>query len=450
MKPNRFHKLLVTALWVIAVVGPLPLRAATDPEALPASWYTLPEENDGREFSEEENRAGLSPKAEAAIERLMDVNAEAFDKMEADPRLTNLKRGDWSLQACMLDITISASGAIGVLVAKGEATAQLYWRKKKEQARASEEALANEEPDLAFSVADTREQIEAKLEPLVQAILSTGDVKNAEALRKNLRDTVFDHHLIAQYLMFNPGSSWWLSRIRLDFSIDVSGMVQPAIYVGGGVRIRLEWDRNSYVAANDMRLVGSAQTRKIGDNLKKLVEELSREMNGLKWNDLQSSGFELSQLKFGLGLFAEGKAGVVKIGGSLWGFVYFAPNPTFDGVVPLPAVEQTSIALIDYTGNQKWEAYANKVGVPYERTPNRDGSNGHTTTYSVIGERFRKGLERAVQMGAKLASKSVSSSKDRKWEIYQIKTEFGLSLAGSAGLIKIGGGGALELVFKRT
>lgn len=445
---KSFRAFLITALWVISVIGPLPLRAATDPEGLPQSWYILPEDNNGRGWSEEENRAGLSPKAEVAIERLMEVNAEAFDQMESDPRLARLNRDDkkWSLAACMLDLSLSASGNVGVLVAKGEATAQLYWRKKAFQSRTSEDALGSEGSDLSLTPADTREEIEARLEPLVQAIMATGDVKDAPALRKSLRDTVFDHHLIAQYLMFNPGSSWWLSRIRLDFSIDISGKVNPVTTVGGGLRIRLEWERNSYVAANDMRLIASPRSARIGENLKELVESLSREMNGLKWNDFATTGFELSQLRFGLGLFAEGKAGVVKIGGSLWGHVYFSPNPTYDGVTVVPAIEPKAIPVVDYTGNRKWEDYARKNVIPFEKFQGRDGSQ--TTAYSVIGEKLRKGLERAVQMGSKLATKA--ATKDRKWEIYQVKTEFALSISGGTALFKLGGAGSLELVFKKS
>lgn len=57
-------------------------------------------------------------------------------------------------------------------------------------------------------------------------------------------------------------------------------------------------------------------------------------------------------------------------------------------------------------------------------------------------------MEQALRLGAYLAERA-SHSQGKQWELYQLKTEFALSLSGSVGLVNLGGTGAAEMTFSR-
>jgi hypothetical protein len=426
-------------------------------ESLPKSWYTLPEDAGPEDQMDEaaywDNRnLLLRPKQEAAIDRLFRVNSKAFDLMESrltDSSLSHREEKKWYLAACILDVTLSLSGTMGMMMAKGDASAAIYWRKVQDSLDSQPVVGGAEESeaDASFATTDTRDEVETKLEPIIRMVMASGEVKDEAALRRNLIGSILDYHLIMQNLHFDAAKKWEVSRLRLDFSIDISGKVSPAVTIGGGIKLRFEWEPRPATIRMAHASPKNDQTRKIGDNLKKLVETMAKELDQVPL-DAQASGFTLNQLKFGLGLFAEGKMGVVKLGGSVFGYLYLNKKSDVDESAPILTNNESDheIPIIDYTGNTQYETWAQAHGVHFERFSNRDGE-GHSTVYSIVGKKFRDGIERSVKIGNKIAERA--SKHKNKWEVYQLKTEFALSISGGTSLFKLGGTGAIELVFKK-
>ncbi len=206
--------------------------------------------------------------------------------------------------------------------------------------------------------------------------------------------------------------------------------------------MRFEWEPKKILAR-----VNYSSENKGGENVRKLMEDLAKTLETVSYDGLATTGFDLKTLKFALGLFAEGKAGVVKVGGSIFGHVYFKRKA---GYVPPSnlVVAVDPITVIDYTGKKKWENWADDHSIPFRRHEDLENRGRHTTAYSVSVESFRKGLERSVQIGTKLAERAGKHVK--KWEVYQIKAEFALSLSGGTSLFKLGGTGSLELAFQKA
>ena len=235
------------------------------------------------------------------------------------------------------------------------------------------------------------------------------------------------------YMAVAPNGQWQLSRLRLDFTIDVSGKVDPATTIGGSVRLRFEWEP----VVGHYAMAKYRGDYKLGDNLKKILESLSSELNQLEYQGITQTGFDMRQARFAIGLFAEGKFGVVKVGGSIFGHVYYTKKSDWTG--PKLAYIENVIPMIDTTeAGRTWAA--------------QNGIRGYGQAYDIPGTLFRKGLQRAVKITTWLAERreKKEQEKERKWELYQLKTEFMLSLSGGAALFKIGGSGGLELVFQKV
>lgn len=427
-------------LLIVSLVG-LPFHGAyaAVEGGLPSSWYNLPEDGAALRVSAEEER-GKEQKAAALIERMLKSNSEALDRVSTT-RDTNpvAGRGDWKFSAFMLDLGLSASGVLGVLVAKGEATAQLYWRPN-QTARLDEQALDSDPADLSFRGDETRDQIEVKLEPVVRAVMATGDVKDGPALRKNLLDTVLKYQEILQDVAFPAEREWVVSKLRLDFSIDISGKVQPTITVGGGLRLRFEWEPTPGTRNVAHRPLADKE------ELKKLLTTLSDSMTGLNYAQLTPTHYEVKSLKFGLGIFGEGKFAVVKVGASVMGHLYLAKKAVAHPIV-IPQEEMLdTIPLIESGEQPQHVEYADQIGVHYTSW-SYNGERGKV--FQVPKEAFKKGMEKAVKMSAYLAGRA-NRSQGKRWELYQIKAEFALSLSGSVGILSLGGTGALEMAFQKT
>src|SRR5687767_5322879 len=167
----NFGKWIIMAGLVLSVFA-----KAGDHGPLPLSWYRLPEDG---VIPQEDERA-TEERAADAIEHLLKANSRALDRLsEWETRHPEIQvsREDWKLSALMLDLSLSASGALGVLMAKGEASAQLYWRRLQDAMQMSE-SLGNEEADARFRGDDTREEIQLKLEPIIRTVMATQEVKN--------------------------------------------------------------------------------------------------------------------------------------------------------------------------------------------------------------------------------------------------------------------------------
>lgn len=414
-------------------------------ENLPRNWYVMPEDMDREEEATYSSRyQDLTKKQNQGIDRVLHANNIAFNKMEE--KFPSRNRTKWKLEACILDVTLSASGVVGALVAKGQGSAALYYRKSQTDRNAPREEAAEEAMDMTIPSDVTYDDLDARIEPLVKAVMATGQIENEKSLRENLKDQVFDMHTIIQFMTKTQNTRWNTTRLRVDLQIDISGKINPVTTLGGGVKIRLEWLLNPGRTSSLAHIPRARleKNRKIGDGLKKIAENLVQQMQEVKYDDMAVSGYDLNEVKFGLGLFGEGNVGVVKLGGSLFGYLYLTPNTFFrEGMRPEFTRTYDSVPLIDYTSNEKWASWAESHGIAMEHTQTRDGRKANV--YATPAERLRQGLVKTVAMAGKMAERAHRTP--GAWEIYKIKAEFQLSLSGDTGLFKLGGTGVLELVF---
>lgn len=421
---------------------------ATYEENLPLNWYTMPEDLTRENRTEwSDQYTDLNAKQQQGIDRVLHANSVAFTKMEA--KYPSNHRGKWRLEACILDITLSASGVVGALVAKGQSSVALYYRNAPDRSVTVKQETVPEALDFTVDSDTPFDELESRVEPLVKSIMATGQVENEEELRHNIKEKVFDMHTIVQFMKGTPNTRWDASKLRVDLTVEVTGKVNPLLTVGGGIKIRLEWALKKHRASTlaGISRVRLEKNRKLGDGLKKIVENLTQQMQEVKYKDLTATGFDLNEVKFGLGLFGDGNVGVAKIAGSLFGYVYLTPNRAFrEGTTPQWTRKYDSLPLIDESANPKWASWASEHGIPMQAVINSRGET--TNVYSTPAEMLRKGLESTVKMGSKMAESASKSG--GSWEVYKIKAEFQLSLSGSAGLFNLGGTGVLELVFSKV
>ncbi len=411
---------------------------ATEEGTLPGNWYQLPEDANYSSRADWERETAPNATAVENIERLLKSHSSGLDGISNFEKSSRIAKGDWNLAALILDLTVSASGALGVLMAKGEATASLYWRRVQQTL---EEQHEDGGSDLILSGEESRSDVEAKLEPIIRATLATGEVNDAPEFRRNLLNTVMGYQGLIQDVGIDPGREWYVSKLRLDFSVDISGKVNPVTTVGGGIRLRFEWE-----PATDRVPHARFARHRGADELGGLLETLRQTLQKVSYADLGPTGFTIKSLKFGLGLYGEGKFGVVKVGASVMGHLYLAKRTIVHPVAETPGQALPAIPLIEIGNDTGHAIYATANGISHQ-TWNYRGGRG--AVYQIPVEMFRKGLEKAIQIGSYLAERS-NRSKGKNWELYQLKTEFALSLAGTVGLVTIGGTGALELVFVKA
>ncbi|MBI1861147.1 MAG: hypothetical protein HYR96_09545 [Deltaproteobacteria bacterium] len=410
-------------------------------EALPYSWFHLPEEvpQDGVYAVE----TAISSKAVDNIDRMMMANANALERMEnrlQDRSYANSSKKDWRLAVCMFDISISASGMLGLLIAKGEFTAAMYWRKVA-QDRVSQPVSADDSVDMSFSTADDLRNLDEQLEPLIQALLVTQKVQNEPALRANLKSTILQYHTVMQALTPLSETRWTVSRLRLDFEVTISGKVTPITTVGGGVKLRFEWLPKGRAPAIAVAKNGP------GDSLKKLVDVMTKSLETVSMDPIANTGFKIQNIRLGLGIFGSGNFGVIKGGASLFGFLYLSPNRSYRGTPARTLGASTeTFPLIFNDSNPSRESWASARGITY-RTMDSEADGVRQSVYDVSVEGFRKGMERAVNMTMVLAQRAERNK--RSWEIYQLKAEFALSVSGGTAFFTLGGTGDLELAFNK-
>ncbi len=406
----KMHPFLAV-LFVLA--GSCESLIAADSDALPKSWYDL------SAAAAQHDVETLSPPAEKAIEHLFDVNLVALDKMEAlskKSQILSAQPSQFKLSNINFDLSLSLGGHLGLMVASGSETVSISWQKM----------AYEEKPDIAppspygatFDPTSSSNDVVAALEPVIRAVLATGQIADEGALRKNLVEKVLYYHTMVQGIYDLTAANWRVSRFGVSFSVNVSGEVSTGVSVGGGVSVSFSWLPTTQ---RSPRVIASGDGP--GANLKKLIEKLLAQMEAVSLEGLEVPDFALKNVIYGLGISAGGNVGV-----SISGGVSASITFTRVGNVNVEAAADTSInndPIAAINGNG---AFQNSGGI------------------STMG--FRRGLERAVRMGSKFAE--LSEKYQSTWVVRQISASFSLSLSGEVALIRLGGSGSISLVFQKA
>jgi|GEM_PF-3007326 len=437
--------------WILLTLA-LPVSAlAAHDVRLPLDWVTLPEDADPNAPADKAV-VGLYDTA-LVLERIFDLNAAVLDGLpEVSPESKEAARNHprpkdwtpWHLEVFSTDLAVTGRGLIGVLTVKGTAAVQAFWRKQGVKPITKPAGLNDERDEfgtgaeLALGTSDTPTEVAASIEPLIRAALAGGKIKDEKTFRASLVSTALDLHSIVQSLEANAGSQWWASGFRFELSVAASGKVSVFRSAGADVRFRLEWRRIMKAGKQAVSTpVMTSEVARFGENLKAFATALELDLEAISGNALEKKGFRAHTFRVGIGATASGSIGIGKDSASTFGHINFSRAAKKPVVYPHRKIAgEGSILLIQSRPSEKHLEFAraNQIEVVEQ------------VAYRVDRERMRKGLRKALRIGAFFAERgAVPQSKG--WHIYEMKTGFDTSVVGDVGLAKLGGLAAFDIGF---
>lgn len=424
--PRSFGSSNVRLVAALAACLSFAAPGAASDERLPESWYRaggkecLAGETTGRDETERERAA------EGVIDRLIRANAAVPEGLDD----TATRRGDWRLESFSVGLGVSAQGLLGALVARGDASAGLTWIRRGAAPRAeppAETALVviGDEDDVAIA---------ARLEPVARALVAAGAVDDGGALRANLHAAAKRYQRLLAGMAPGGDDRWAVSRLRLDFAVDVSGTLSPALSAGGGIRMSFQWCPPK--ARPRRPPVDDDEARR----LSRFLRALAGAVESVPLDDLAPTGFALTTVTFGLGISASGAFGVASASGSVTGLVSLsrAVPSVSGGVRRAPAMD-----VVPLVGGASAEALAcaRSHAIPFR------ASRGDAV-FEIPADRFRRGLAKAVRIASVFARRA-AKAKQARWELHWLGAGFSLSVSGGVGLVTVGGSASIDLTLER-
>lgn len=247
------------------------------------------------------------------------------------------QKGPWFLHSIRTEFGIEATGDIGFLGYQGEAAFEFIWQrtpyslkklqkeyfptaqKSKPKADAPKATLPVEENVLSLNSDMSTTEVVQKVNSLVLYVDQSKKIKNPEKFKTQLMDRVMTHQKAVQNLAYIPDSlPWKPTKYQLELYAKAGGEIFPAIVVGGVIRVQIEWEikRKKTMRPHNSQLMASLQN--IGSQLQQTLKENQEQ---------QDSIYELSTVKLGLGITAEGDFEVVRFESSALGIVFLKPDP---------------------------------------------------------------------------------------------------------------------------
>lgn len=438
--------------------------------SVPTHWYDSTQQ--GPVSSREHAQDDFDPEKNLAltdsVDALFAANAEALEAgdQEAQSFLsplmvdTNDKKNKpkdwvpWRAEYFMTDLSLTASGMLGVLALKGTTTVRAFWRRQgpvqpklNELENPIEETLAHQDPIIEIEPYDSDAQIMKQLEPAIRAAVATKKVQDTPDLRNNLLKAAHEFQTIASAIPANKEDlPWWVSRFRVDILLDAAGRVEPVGLVGGEVRFRFEWHRLRRTQKAMPRLMlASERSEKIRDSLSRFITATAQDLE-VAFSDHENYGFKAHQMRMGIGITAKGNIGVVKGAASIVGQIYFTRHVERPIVRPRTLELNNSeepIEFIDRNPKANELAWAQQNGISYEMQP-KAAKDFTEVVYKIERKKFRQGLIKTAKIGGFFA-KRASRVKPGSWRIYELRTAFDASIGGTFDLVTLAGTGTAQI-----
>ncbi|MBI3543661.1 MAG: hypothetical protein HY075_10355 [Deltaproteobacteria bacterium] len=418
----------------------------------PESWYVLPEDqvavnglvSESDEAKKTEQAGALVDNIFAADGQALDGVPQSVENASTDP--TRPKDwAPWHMEYFMTDLAISTSGTLGVLAWKGTPSVQVFWRRQNEPGRKKPDPVVIEPKpagvvsELAVSTEATPRELSLQLEPAVKAIMASGKVSDESALRRNLAAAAQDFQSLVSVIEKDSGSAWWVSRFRLDVTIDASGKVYPFLTLGAETRFRFDWFRLKSAHPVVARPSAGPEVARLQSNLEKFVRETATDLEAVSSDPkLEQGGFKAFQFRVGVGASAKGDVGIVKATASMMGQIYFARDVKKPLVNP-PRPASGYVNLIEDCVSQRHLQFASDNGIAAD-------SSFDQVVYKIDRARFRNGVAKALGMGGFFARRA-SNATSKHWKIFEMRPAFDLSLTGSLGVVTVGGLASVEICF---
>jgi len=480
-KQNIKYSLFITA--IILMTSCSKEQKKFYPQAIPQNWYDSDTQSSKDPNSSEENENFEGTDAlNNSIDHLLTADSEALEEGDEDvqsmvssfqeplsPMVVDTNESKkskpkdwvpWRAEYFMTDLSLTGSGLIGALTFKGTSTVRAYWRKqgpKVEQPHSvidpesalAQEELGNAEPMVQVTETSSSEEMVKQLEPAIHAAVATGKIEDTPVLRKNLLQTAKEFQFIATSI---PGTAddlpWWVSRFRLDFTVDAAGRVEPVGMVGGEVRFRFEWHRIRKIGTVSSKNMVSLSERqqKIRKSLMEFVMMTADDLDHAFENH-NKLGFKAHQVRMGIGISVKGNIGVVKGSAGVVGQIYFTRAVERPKVNPIPkkekmmalALEESPVLVIERNPSQAHLKLAAQNSMFVETSTSGEEENTfEEAIYRMDRKKFRKGLQKAAKISAFFA-KRATKAHFKSWKIYELRTAFDASISGGLDLVTIVG-----------
>jgi hypothetical protein len=264
-------------------------------------------------------------------------------------------------------------------------------------------------------------------------------VTDENNLRQSLRTHALDFADAVHAVASSPSSEWWVSRFRLDLVVGANGAVAavPFINAGGELRLRFEWNRISPTGASPAPVghpIANLPAR--NQKLQQLVMTLSNAVQGAAAATQAESGWMPYGFRVGVGVTVGGNIGIAKGSAQVIGQLYFNRavrkppiNPAFAAAL---AAAPQELSIVEGNAPARHIEFAKAAHLDVQTTSAKEA------IYIVPVQKIQDGLKKAFKI-SHFFTKQAKVSKPGKWNVFELKTGFDFTLAGSVGLATVTG-----------
>lgn len=373
----------------------------------------------------------------------------------------------WQVTSVLTKLGIEQSGLIGLLGVKGESFASLIWKPRR-FLQANKSILATDAPHegterenemdtIEINDTMTPEELEMEINPVAEAAIATGKVKNKEILKKNLMEKALEVQKMVGSLDEKPAHlGWWLYKFQLEIKITAEGKIIP-VDVGVTTRMRFQWTK---IERNKKSEGGNKEFR-IPSPMHKFVTNMATDLAAYDTMDFKDTNYDFSYVKFGIGIGVKGSIFVAKTQVNTVGSIFFRRDPPTNKdnnnlLAASSILENDGDVLVEEVLSPTNADYAKKHDLEVKgdagALPAVDKSlfpSRYTSGIFRIQRRyFRKGLARSARI-AKFFMRQAARRNPRGWYVDAIELEFELYLSGKLGLATLQGKAETELYFVR-
>jgi hypothetical protein len=354
----------------------------------------------------------------------------------------------------MTDLSVSASGLIGVLTEGGNATVRAYWRKQGPVREipqvAAELPDSNSVPVITIDETTRPEELAHQMDPAIRAAVATGKIQDTLDLRTQLLAAAQDFQSVAALIpTTDPQLPWWVSRFRIDLAVDASGQVVPMGSLGGEVRFCIEWHRikrKNLVTSQSQSLTERQAT--IQSSLSEFITATAHDLEHA-FEGNHSLGFKPYMMRVGIGMTARGNIGLVRGGAGIVGQLFFSRNVKRPTVRPQSFDDEESsdhrMLIIERKPIMRHLLFARQNHIPVQINSLNEKSPLEEAVYQIDRKVFRKGLKKAAKISQFFAERAATTNQSSGWKVYELRTGFDLSISGMLDLVTLAGAVSAEI-----
>ncbi|MGK5088168.1 hypothetical protein WDW86_11470 [Bdellovibrionota bacterium FG-2] len=445
-------------------------RPSKPSSVIPSDWYNLPNTENS------ETPSAASKGLTNNLKENFDLHAQILAEATQDGAAAASSVEDqvpWHLSAVQMRLGLTADGLLGPLLFAGTAAVQTVWMPTQGEGK-----INSTDSNLTLKGNPRSANLDRQLEPMIQSALSSKLIRNETKFRKNVLRIGERFKAVAArlYDLHSVKSKWVAQKFRLKMGFDASGDVLPFGALGATISLRFDWDKAS-TDTDPAVQVPAPSLDPLSENLGQFVTAVAHDLNAIQpaIDEVQTSGFSLGGIRIGLAITGSGEVGIAKALTSVAGSIEFERTnslqafainlnsslPKFNPIMPNFIKAQTvsadnsdkddnaPILMIDDAPAAHTFDTARRLGIQFNVIASNSQTTPDKVVYKIDRSRLRKGLSKAVRIGAFFA-KSAAQAKVGKWKISEISTEYDASISGALGLVTASGQGIVELVFSNN